>query len=295
MGETRIAAMVALGLLCGCADQDTPASAPAAAPADDAFALEKLDGKWIRIDGSRGDHTHRFAWHRDGGETELWLTNGGFTKRRMTGELRSADWRFTEVLSEAEDARWKRGDRSRARLFIKPKPASGGLQVTEVEVSWKDGKESEKPKGTFQEYVPFPESTPFSFRPCDGPLFLGKAATDPAEATRQLKEEGGAFPGHALGPAIPVGIHLDAAMDGAESCTFDMDLYFDDRPAEDGAGAVQKSVPAGAVVDGKRAWVVPEWYAPYSGNHHLQIYRYRTCDGGARELLGVQCIEAVLE
>ena len=288
-----LAALVSFGAACG--DEDTTADAPAAPAQDDGFALDKLDGQWIRIDGKRGDHTHRFEWHRSGSDTELWYTNGGFTKRRMKGELRKSDWRFTEVLSEADEAKWKSGARGKARLFVKPKPASGGLQITEVVVEFKGGKESEKAKGSFQEYVPFPESTPFTFRPCDGPLFLGEAAKSPAEAAKQVKEDGGPFPGHALGKAIPVGIHLDAAADGDAACTFDMDLYFDDRAAEDEGGAVQKAVPAGAVADGKRPWVVAGWYAPYSGNHHFQIYRYRTCGGGERELLGVQCIEAVLE
>lgn len=291
---------LALGLMVlgvGCGDEDASEAAPAAAaPAtDDAFALDKLDGQWIRIDGKRGDHTHRFEWHRAGGQTELWLTNGGFTKRRMAGELRKSDWRFTEVLSEAEEARWKSGARGKARLFVKPKPSAGGLQVTEVVVEWKDGKETEKAKGSFQEYVPFPESTAFTFRPCTGDLFLGAAASDPTVADKQRAEDGGPFPGHALSKSLPVGVFLDAAADGDAACTYDMDLFFDDRPAEGADGGVRAAVPAGEVVDGKRPWLVPDWYAPYSGNHHLQIYRYRTCGGGERELLGVQCIEAVLE
>lgn len=292
MRWARAAAVLAL---VACGDEDTSPDPVPAAAEDDGFALDKLDGKWIRIDGQRGDHTHRFAWHRDGAKTELWFTNGGFTKRRMAGELRKSDWRFTEVLSEAEESKWKAGSRSKARLFVKPKPASGGLQIAEVAVTVKDGKESEKPKGGFQEYVPFPETTPFTFRPCDGPLFLGPAATDPAAAAKQVAEDGGPFPGHALGEAIPVGLFADAAADGDAACTFDMDLYFDDRPAEDAGGVVQKNLKAGDVADGKRHWLVSGWYAPYSGNHHLQMFRYRTCAGAERELIGVQCIEAVLE
>ncbi|HCH66548.1 MAG: hypothetical protein CL927_17650 [Deltaproteobacteria bacterium] len=279
----------------GCGDQDTEEPAAAAAEATGGFALEKLDGQWIRIDGNRGDHTHRFAFHRAGDATELWYTNGGFTKRRMEGELRKSDWRFTEILDADEAARWKSGTRDKARLYVKSKPASGGLQVTEVTVQSKDGGESEKPKGGFQEYVPFPESTPFTFRPCDGPLFLGPAASDSAEAAKQLKEEGGPFPGHALGKAIPVGVFTEAAADGDASCTYDMDLFFDDRPATDEGGAAQSALAAGDVVDGQRAWLVSGWYAPYSGNHHFQMYRYRTCEGAERTLLGVQCLEAVLE
>lgn len=279
----------------GCGDEDTTPADAAPAAADDGFALDKLDGQWIRIDGNRGDHTHRFAFHRSGGATELWYTNGGFTKRRLAGELRKSDWKFTEVLDADEEARWKQGARDKARLYVKPKPASGGLQITEVVVQSKGDGESEKPKGGFQEYVPFPEATPFTFRPCDGPLFLGPAASDPAEAAKQVKEEGGPFPGHALGKAIPVGVFTDAAADGDPACTYDMDLFFDDRPATNEDGTVQKAVSAGAVADGRRSWLVEAWYAPFSGNHHFQVFRYRTCSDGPRELLGVQCLEAILE
>ena len=202
---------LAMGIA-GCGDEDTTPADAAPAAADDGFALDKLDGQWIRIDGNRGDHTHRFAFHRSGGATELWYTNGGFTKRRLAGELRKSDWKFTEVLDADEEARWKQGTRDKARLYVKPKPASGGLQITEVVVQSKGDGESEKPKGGFQEYVPFPEATPFTFRPCDGPLFLGPAASDPAEAAKQVKEEGGPFPGHALGKAFAA--FTDAAADG---------------------------------------------------------------------------------
>jgi len=284
-----------LGGATACGDNDAGGDEAAATPAVDArFQLDKLDGRWILYD-QRANQKFRFEWHRSGDKTELWYTNGGFTKRRMAGELRGSDWRFTEVLSASDEAKWQAGDRSRVRLFVVPKPAAGALRVTEVAVGWKDGKEVEKAKGKFKEYIPFPEGQRFTFRPCDGPVFLGDAAKSVAAAEKEVAEEGGPFPGHALGEAIPVGVHLDAAGDGDASCTFDMDLYFDDRPADGKDGAKTTAVPAGAVADGKRPWVISAWYAPFSGNHHFQMYRYRTCDGGERELLGVQCIEAVLE
>jgi len=284
----------ALAITTGCGDEDAGGEPAAEAPSGDPrFQLDKLDGRWILYD-QRANQKFRFEWHREGDKTELWYTNGGFTKRRMAGELRASDWRFTEVLSAADEDKWKAGNRSRARLFVVPRPEAGALRVTEVAVEMKGGKESEKAKGKFKEFVPFPDGQPFTFRPCDGPLFLGDAARSAAAADKQVAEEGGPFPGHALGEAIPVGVHTDAAADGDAACTFDMDLYFDDRPAEGKDGAKMTAVAAGEVTDGRRAWVVPAWYAPYSGNHHFQMYRYRTC-GGERELVGVQCIEAVLE
>jgi hypothetical protein len=291
---------VGVALIAGCGDEDAggePAEQATAGTGESRFQLDKLDGRWIMYD-QRPNQKFRFEWHRSGEQVELWYTNGGFTKRRMAGELRASDWRFTEVLSPDDETKWKAGDRARTRLFVVPRPEAGALRVTEVAVTWKDGKEVEKAKGQFKEYIPFPEGQPFTFRPCDGPVFLGAAATSAAAADKQLAEDGAPFPGHALGEAIPVGVHLDAAADGDATCNFDMDLYFDDRPAEDKAGAKLAKVPAGDVSDGKRAWVVPGWYAPFSGNHHFQMYRYRSCGGGdasARELLGVQCIEAILE
>ena len=50
-----------------------------------------------------------------------------------------------------------------------------------------------------------------------------------------------------------------------------MDLFFDDRPATNEDGTVQKAVSAGAVADGRRSWLVEAWYAPFSGNHHFQV------------------------
>ena len=155
----------------GCGDEDTTPADAAPAAADDGFALDKLDGQWIRIDGNRGDHTHRFAFHRSGGATELWYTNGGFTKRRLAGELRKSDWKFTEVLDADEEARWKQGARDKARLYVKPKPASGGLQITEVVVQSRR-RRVRKPKGGSRNMCRS-SRYPFTFRPCDGPLFFG--------------------------------------------------------------------------------------------------------------------------
>ncbi len=289
----------------GAPGEGDPAAAPAAdgskpAAADPAdkcarVSLDGLDGRWIEVKGRQGNYTHRFLVSRTGEAAELFVVLGGFTKKRLQGEKRSGDWRFTEQLDEAGMAAWQRGERSRVRLFVEPWAQQCSLRVTEVEVVPKpDGGEGEKPKGTFTEYLPFPDDVTFSFRPCDGPAFLGKAAADAALQAKQLAA-GGAAPGHPLGEAIPVGVVTDAAADGDPACTYDMDLYFDDRPAKDKAGAPRGPVAAAPAAGGKRAWVVPDWYAPYSGNHHFELYRHRTCAGGPRELIDVRCIEAVLE
>ena len=81
----------------------------------------------------------------------------------------------------------------------------------------------------------------------------------------------------------------DAGADGDVGCRYTMDLYFDDRPVEG-----KQAIPAGKVERDHRHWFVPEWYAPFSGNHHFQIYRYRQCDSSDRALIGVACLDAVL-
>ena len=66
------------------------------------------------------------------------------------------------------------------------------------------------------------------------------------------------------------------------------DRYFDDRPLEGG-----QAIAAGAVKDGRRHWR-HDFYAPYSGNHNFEMYRYRACDGAPRELIAVAGIEGIL-
>ena len=67
-----------------------------------------------------------------------------------------------------------------------------------------------------------------------------------------------------------------------------MDLYFDDLFVDE-----LSPMPAGEVVDGQRQWF-HTWEAPYTGNHHFEMYRYRTCAGGARELIAVAGLDAIL-
>jgi len=86
---------------------------------------------------------------------------------------------------------------------------------------------------------------------------------------------------------VPVGMWSKAAEDGPESCSYDMDLYFDDQLVEE-----RRRVPAGDVRNGFRHWYV-DWDANWSFNHTFEIHRFRSC-GGTRELIAVAGIEAVL-
>ena len=84
---------------------------------------------------------------------------------------------------------------------------------------------------------------------------------------------------HELG-TIPVGTWSEVAKDGDQSCSFEMDLYFDGRLIDGGTG-----IAAGPVDGEYRHWTYT-WEAPYSGNHNFELYRYRKC-GDERTLLGI--------
>ncbi len=279
--------MLLLTLLMGCPAEEPATEAPPAEDKCPKVSMDALWGQWILVDGKRGDHTHRLELRQDG--PTMWLVDGGFTRRVMKGEKRADDYVFTEVPSADKAAKVEAGAASLLRMFVKPDKAKCALRVLTVEVSQKDGAESEKPRPGFKEYLPFPDHVAFNFRPCDDTLFLGDAAKDWKKAEAQLGN-GGADPSHPLGEAIPVGAWSVAAEDGDAACTYDMDLFFDDRPVKDKQG-----LPAGAVQGDRRQWLVDAWSAPYSGNHHFEAWRYKTCDGGSRELVAVSCLEAVLQ
>jgi len=270
----------------GCAD-DEPAAPAEAEDKCPSVSMDGLFGQWIMVDGKRGDHTHRFEIRADG--PELWLVDGGFTRRTLKGEKRQKDYVFTEVATGRRAAAVEAGEEGLVRLFVEPWKQQCSLRVTRVEVFRKEGKETERPAPGFKEYLPFPDNVAFNFRPCDGPLFLGDAAKDRSIAEKQLAA-GGPDPAHPLGEAIPVGAWSVASEDGDGTCSYDMDLFFDDRPMEGRQG-----LPASAVDGEHRAWRVDAWSAPYSGNHHFEMWRYRTCEGGERTLIDTRCLEAVLQ
>jgi hypothetical protein len=282
--------LLPLLLLTACAEP-APEALPAPTAEDKCpnVDMDKLATDWIHVQGSKGDHKVRFRIVESGGGLEMWYTGGYFTKLRMQGERRASDWMFTEVPTGNKKARYEAGEVELTRLYVEPQKAKCALRASEMKLKLKDGKQVELPKPGFQEFLKFPEGNEFTFQPCDGDLFLGDAAKKYKVAQDQLSKIGTPDPGHGLGEKIPVGAWSDPAQDGDASCTYTMDLYFDDRPVEG-----KKEQPAGEVVDGQRQWLVPEWYAPYSGNHHFEMYRYKAC-GGARELIAVNCLEAVLQ
>lgn len=278
-----------LGLVMGCGGEaDSPA--PLVEDKCPTVALDNMAGDWLRVDGSKGDKTHRFRLMKDKDGYRAWFVNGFFKKIEMQGSTRKNDVMFTEVPSAAKRVAVEAGEASLDRIFVEPRKATCSLRVSYVSVGQKEGKEVEKPTPGFSEYLPLPDTAKLSFQPPTETLFLAKAAQQKSAADAQVAKLGGADPATPLGEAIPVGMWSDAAADGDPSCTYDMALFFDDVAVKD-----RDALPAGEVKDGLRHWYVADWYAPFSGNHNFEVYRYRTCGGGARELIAVAGLEAVLE
>lgn len=287
------AALLSALTACDGAEEPVP-EGPTPEEACPKVAMDNMAGKWIKFEG-RAVKEYRFEIVEEGGSYTLWYTGGGFTKKAMAGEKRGSDVMFTEVLDEKREGMFKSGSTSKVRLYVEPRKKDCSLRVSEMSVEWKGDKESERPKGSFTTFVELPEGPVLTFRPCDQELFIGAAATDHAEAMAQIERSGSAEPAGEMGDAVALGTWSDAAADGDAACTYDMDLFFDDTSARDKDGNVLTAVPAGEVADGRRHWVVPGWYAPWTGNHHFEAYRYKTCDGSSREIIGVACLEAILQ
>ncbi len=255
------------------------------------IALDKLAGDWIRVYGSKGDHKNRLRIVGGPDSYEAYLVPGFFSKIHMKGEKRDADVKFTQVMTPAEEAQWRANQRTRFRLYVEPYKRKCSLRVIVAEIWIVNGNEVEKPrKSGYEEFLPFPEeSVVFTFLPADGPLFLGAAAKNRSVAEAQIAKLGEPDPSHRLGKAIPVGVFTRVSDDGDPSCKYDMDLYFDDKALED-----RQKLPASPPKGGFRHWYVPDWFAPYSGNHMFEIYRYRSCGDGKRVRIGINAIEGVL-
>jgi hypothetical protein len=248
--------------------------------------LDKLDADWIGMKGQTPDPKTRLRVFKDGQEGYgAYLVNGFFKKITLKGETRESDVQFTEVPSEAQAKRIAKGEATLVRMYVTPKLKDCALKTVIGTVDHKD-KERISPVGF--DFVAFPElEVTFTFEPANRTLFVGEAAKDRAVADRQMAQQGHASPEHEFG-TIPVGLFSAAAEDGPEGCTFDMDLYFDGQSLPDRA-----AVSAGEVTDGFRHWFVV-WDAPYSGNHHFEMYRFRTCDG-TRERIDIADLEAILQ
>lgn len=278
--RTPVAAALAAWAIaaCGPAEPEKPAEPEVPEKCKSVHVDKLASHDWIGVRGKSGaDPKIRMRLTEKGGDYEaVYISDVSFKKTVLKGEKREKDVQLTEV-----------GDKDvRARIYVVPKIEKCALEVLVGTVEKKD-KEKIPPKGI--EMVAFPEQpgVEFTYRPADRDLFLGKAAKNRAIAEKQVKEMGGADPAHEYGD-IPVGLFSKADEDGPADCTYDMDLYFDDRNVPDLA-----KLPAGEVQGEWRHWF-HLWKAPYSGNHHFEMYRYRTCDG-KRELIDVAAIEAVLQ
>ena len=278
--------MAILGLSLGACQPEPVPPPPDPCPE---IADDNLAGDWIKVYGARGDHKNRFRITGDMDNYTAYLIPGFFDHIAMTGEHREHDFAFTQVMTAQEEADWKNGNRRRYRMYVEPYKKKCSLRVVIAELWYYDGVEKEKPRGNgYEEFLPFPTDTEFTYLPADEPLFLGQAAKNRQTAEAQMARLGEPDPAHGFGEAIPVGVFSQVSQDGPDTCTYDMDLYFDDQPVDG-----KQHVPAGDVQGGWRHWYEPAWYAPYAGNHHFELYRYRTCSG-KRERIAISGLEAVL-
>lgn len=271
-------------------EPEKPATPVVQDPCPD-IGMDKMANDWLKIRGQKGDHKNRFRVVGEPGAYEAWLVPGMFQHVRLKGTSREKDILFEQVLTAEQETQWKAGTTGRIRMTVEPNKKQCELKVVILESWFQDGQETEKRRESMNEkFIPFPaeNKVEFTYRPADGPLFIGDSAKDRSKADAEIKKYGQPEPTHEFGEKIPLGVFTKVADDGDPSCTYDMDLFFDDQPVEG-----KKNVPAQEPKGDWRHWYVPEWYAPYSGPHHFEIYRYRTC-GGKRELIGVNALEAVL-
>ncbi len=264
------------------------------------IGMDSMEGDWLKVQGSKADHRNRFRIIGSPGDYDAILVAGFWTKMRMEGSKRDSDYVFEEVLEGKFLDQYRTGYRTKYRMYVEPYKKTCSLRTVIATVTLdEDGKEKEKPRGHgFEEFLQDPKQVDFTYDKPDGFLFLREAASSRATAEAQLSQfEGYPKPETQLGEAIPVGVFTKASADGPDSCSYSFDLYFDDRPykgrRDNPSEAAGVNLAAGPVKDGYRHWYVPSWYAPYGGNHHFEMYRYKSC-GGERELIGINDLEAVL-
>jgi len=271
-------------MLAGCEAGEAPKSLEElAAEKCPRVHLDRMEGDWLLFAG-KAEPKNRMRIEREGDDITLYYVAGVFQKLRLKGERRDQDIQFTEIPTAARAQYVDRGEATLTRLYVTPAYKTCSLAVNLGTVT-KDGKEQVSPKTV--EFVAFPKTdVVFSYLPADAPLFVGKAAKDRKVAEQELKKNG-APSGEFQGNPVPLGLWSQATDDGDDSCTYDMDLYFDDQRDDK-----LTKVPAGDVKDGQRHWF-HEWDADYGGNHYFEMLRYRTC-GGDRELIGVGASEVTL-
>lgn len=285
-----VALALASALACGGASDDAPAppsleeQASAKCPR---VHMDKMAGDWIL---ATGDPKTRMRVLESGGETLLWYIDPAFSnhKLELVGTKRDSDWRFDERPRGARKRLVEEGGAAKKRVYLDPKVRKCAVEVVTGTVD-DAGEERIAPKA--KEFLQFPEQqgVVFSYRPHDAPLFVGEAATDKAKADAQVEELGEPRRDAEMG-TVPVGGWSAVADDGETSCTYTFDAYFDHRPVDGAQGVEVAAVEEGAE---HRHWT-HTFEAPYTGNHTFELFRYRTCDGGERELLGVMGIDAAL-
>ena len=247
--------------------------------------VDRLDIDWLAVRGNTADPKVRLRVEKSGDGYRAWYIDGSFVRRELEGVKRDKDVRFTEVPDDAKRARVESGQEELVRMYIEPVLTACALKAYVGRVD-KSGAEKIPPTGT--ELVPFPkqQGVNFSFAVADEPLFLAEAASNLKVRDKQLGE-GGPKVDVEMG-TVAVGTWSKVEEDGDPSCAYDMDLYFDDQLD------VELSPRAAAEpVDGVRHWFV-DWDAPFSGNHHFEMFRYRTCGDGKRELIAVAGVDAIL-
>ena len=279
---TRVMWAIALAA-CGSAEAPSgPATMEEAAAAKcPAVHLDRMNVDWLV---ATGDPKTRLRIEKRGEDYTAFYVGGYFHHMRLDGTRREKDVRFVEQPSGSRKQPVESGQTPRQILYVEPSYKKCALLVYNAKEA--NGKEVADPKPI--EFLPFPDQgVEFSYEPATDSLFLGDAASKWSAAQKQI-EELGQPKADVVSGTVPVGIWSDAQADGEESCTYDMDLYFDDQKVTE-----VEPVPAGAVEEGRRHWFY-EWNAPYAGNHHFQVYRYRTCGDGPRERIGIAAIEAIL-
>jgi hypothetical protein len=294
----RLLPLIALGLtLSACKEEPPPPPPEDPCPH---IGLDTMEGKWLKVMGSKADHRNRFEITGTPGDYEATLIAGFWTKIQMKGTKRDSDYVFEEVMEGKFADQYRTGYRTRYRMYVEPYKKTCSQRVVIATVGMdEDGTEKEKPRGHgFEEFLQDPGQIAFTYQKPDGVLFLQQAASNRSIAEQQLQEfEGYPKPETQLGEAIPVGVFTQASADGPDSCSYTFDLFFDDKPykgrRDSPSDAAGENLAAGPVKDGYRHWFVPAWYAPYGGNHHFEMYRYKSC-GGERELIGINALEAVL-
>lgn len=246
--------------------------------------LDKLAGDWVL---GTGDVKTRMRVVDQGGETLLWYTDPAFSNHRLelVGTKRDKDWQFEERPSGKRAKLIEAGGEEKKRVYVAPKLQRCRLEVYAGTVD-AAGKETMPPKG--KDFAMFPDApgVTFSFAPFAEPLFVGEAAKGKAAADQQLAEQGEPKPDVDRGSILAAAYSVEGA-DGDPSCTFTATAFFDGQAVE---GAAE--VPAAPPADGVRVWSYT-FEAPYTGNHALELHRYRTC-GGKKELIAVAGLDAIL-